>query len=119
MKTAEMGETAQYNSQIHPLQRNKKLAEATMKIGYAYFTGEGVEQNHESAFEWYFKAAEKGEPIAQAMVGNLYEFGTEGIAVDLVQAMHWYQKSDVQISGGTSDAIERLRRIRCSSCSRW
>ena len=46
----------------------------------------------------------KGYVAAQFNVGYMLERG-EGTAVDLVQALHWYQKSAAQEN---IDAIERL-----------
>ena len=76
-------------------------------IGFAYFIGRGVEQNYESAFEWYMKAAEKGDKHAQNNVGLFYERG-RGCEIDLVQAMHWYQKSAAKENQSAIAAIERL-----------
>ena len=42
---------------------------------FAYSTGRGVEQNDESAFEWYTKAAEKDDAWAQHILGYFYEHG--------------------------------------------
>ena len=46
-----------------------------VNTGVAYHTGNGVEQNDESAVEWYIKAAEKGQLHAQY---NLGEYSSEG-----------------------------------------
>jgi len=53
-----------------------------INTGNAYETGNGVEQNAESAFEWYLKAAETCR-VAQYNVGLFYEAG-RGVDVDLV-----------------------------------
>lgn len=45
------------------------------RIGMDYDDGNGVEQNSESAFEWYMKAAEKGDLHAQFNVGFMFETG--------------------------------------------
>ena len=58
-----------------------------MNIGYAYDEGDGVEQNDESAFEWFMKAAEKGDEDAQLNVGEFYEEGI-GCEIDLVKAIN-------------------------------
>ena len=79
---------------------------AMINTGNAYETGNGVEQNAESAFEWYLKAAETCR-VAQYNVGLFYEAG-RGVDVDLVQAMHWYQKSAAQEYEPAIDSVERL-----------
>ena len=81
---------------------------AMVKTGFAYSQGRGVEQNDESAFDWFMKAAEKGDHQAQHNVGYFYEFGRGEVEMDLVQAMHWYQKSAAQENQGAMDAVERL-----------
>ena len=53
------------------------------------------------------KAAEKGDKNAQYNIGSSYEKGT-GCEIDLVQAMHWYQKSAAQGIQFAIDAVERL-----------
>merc|ERR1711865_200399 len=63
-----------------------------------------------SDFEWFLKAAEKGDQF-QGMnmyeLGLCYEEGT-GCEIDLDQAMHWYQKSAAQEYQDAIDAVERL-----------
>lgn len=55
----------------------------------------------------FLKAAEKGDELAQYNVGLFYDNGRE-VNVDLVQAMHWYQKSAAQGMQQAIDAVERL-----------
>ena len=69
--------------------------------------GDSVEQYDESAFEWFMKAAETGDQHAQHNVGYFYENG-RGCEIDLVKAMHWYQKSAAQEYQPAIDAVERL-----------
>ena len=44
-----------------------------VNTGVAYHTGNGVEQNDESAVEWYIKAAEKGQLHAQYNLGEYFK----------------------------------------------
>ena len=53
------------------------------------------------------KAAEKEDEHAQWAIGDFYEHG-EGVDVDLVQAMHWYQKSAAQGNQSAREDVERL-----------
>ena len=66
-----------------------QLAEAEFAIGELYFHGRGQAQDYSEALGWYKKAAAKGHPIAQHLMGGMYE---EGWAVgrDLIEAYKWY-----------------------------
>ena len=46
--------------------------EAQYSLGECYHSGEGLEQNDKSAFEWFEKAAEQGHIEAQYAVGKYY-----------------------------------------------
>ena len=86
---------------------NQEHVIAMFRIGVAFFNGRGVEQNDESAFEWFMKASEKGDKFGQFNVGVCFEEG-RGVDVDLVQAMHWYRKSAAQEYQQAIDGVERL-----------
>ncbi|WP_198022325.1 tetratricopeptide repeat protein [Candidatus Odyssella acanthamoebae] len=45
-------------------------AGAQSNLGGMYYKGEGVEKNAEKAVEWYQKAAEKGNALAQNFLKN-------------------------------------------------
>jgi len=79
-----------------------------VNTGYAYAIGDDVEANDESAVEWFLKAAEKGDQIAQHRIGYLYEKG-RGCEIDLVKAMHWYQKSAAQGFQPAIDSVESIQ----------
>ena len=49
------------------------IAEAQMKVGYCYATGNGVPKNLEEAAKWYRLAAEQGNAKAQITLGYYYE----------------------------------------------
>ena len=53
------------------------------------------------------KSAEMDDSLAQFMLGSCFEDG-EGVDVDLVQAMHWYEKSAAQGEEQAIVAVERL-----------
>ena len=48
--------------------------EAQFHLGMAYYKGDGIEENHEKAFEWWMKAAEE-EASAMCNLGVLYRDG--------------------------------------------
>ena len=50
-------------------------AEAQFNLGNIYYTGEGVTQDYELAFEWYQKAAHQGHTKAQFNLGTMYYNG--------------------------------------------
>ncbi len=70
-------------------------AEAQNKLGYMYFTGEGVAKNDQEAVKWFRKAAEQGHAKAQFNLGLSYSKG-EGVQEDDQKAIMWYQKAAEQ-----------------------
>jgi len=78
-----------------PPDKTRILAEsgnslAQHRLGYYYYTGKGVKQDHREAAKWYLKAAEKGELKAQTDIGSLYLKG-EGLPQDYKEAFKWFQ----------------------------
>ncbi|KAG0372470.1 hypothetical protein BGX24_000207 [Mortierella sp. AD032] len=65
---------------------------AQVALGDMCKHGRGVNQNFETAMNWYMKAAEQGDPIGQCNVGVLYRDGLGVEQSDLV-ARHWFQES--------------------------
>ena len=61
-------------------------------LGLAY-RGMG---NQAAALDAYRKAADRGEGMAQAFLGSLYENGTEGVPRNAKQAVAWYEKAAAQ-----------------------
>jgi hypothetical protein len=60
-----------------------------------YAQGQAVKRDLAKAFALAHTAAEKGNAIAQRVVGNMYDSG-KGIARDLKKAFEWYQKAAIQ-----------------------
>lgn len=46
-----------------------------LTVGEAYYTGDGVTQNLDEAFNWFSKAAAKGDNRAKLMIAAMYEKG--------------------------------------------
>ena len=44
-------------------------AEAQFHLGLAYYQGNGIEESHEKAFEWWLKAANQGVEVADYCLG--------------------------------------------------
>jgi TPR repeat protein len=78
--------------------------EKELKLGMAYFIGQGVVQDRKLAAFWYEKAAKAGDPVAQLQMGYLYQAGL-GVHRDEVLAVHWYQ---LAAAGGLTNAKVNL-----------
>ena len=70
-------------------------AEEYFKRGRCYERGEGVEKDLKKAVEWYTKAAEQGDAMAQNTLARCYKNG-EGVAKDLNKSVAWYTKAAEQ-----------------------
>ncbi len=57
---------------------------AQSQLAFAYLRGDGVEKNPLAALRWATQAAERGEPVAQYLLGTLYQKGPvrPGITAD-------------------------------------
>jgi TPR repeat protein len=67
--------------------------EAMLQLGRLFNRGEyGVPKDDAKAVEWYRKAAEKGNHVAQVNLGIMYEKG-HGVAKDEARAVEWYRKA--------------------------
>lgn len=50
---------------------------ASFKVARAYYSGNGVEQDHQKAMDWYQVSANQNEPSAQVGLGLKYAIGEE------------------------------------------
>ena len=74
--------------------------EAQVALGERYERGrEGALQDYLEAVKWYRAAAEQGLPLAQYLLGYMYEIG-RGVPQDYVQAHTWY---NLYSAGGAKD----------------
>ncbi|GAB5366593.1 hypothetical protein AAMO2058_001156500 [Amorphochlora amoebiformis] len=65
-------------------------AQAMYNLGLCYYSGVGgVSVNYETAYDWFFKAAEKGFPDAKFNLGVLCQLG-KGVPASQTAAMEWY-----------------------------
>ena len=69
--------------------------EAQKKLGYRYYSGDGVSQDMTEVVKWYRLAAEQGSALAQCNLGNCYYNG-EGVDKDMAQAVKWYRAAAEQ-----------------------
>ena len=68
-----------------------------------YNVGQGVAQNYTEAVKWYRRAAEQGNPVAQANLGRLYENG-QGVQQDYTLAHMW-----LNLAGTNFEEARELR----------
>ncbi len=72
--------------------RLSRNAEAYFKVGEGYFRGLGAPQDYGAALPYYQVAAEQGHPVAQYLIGSMFEAGW-GIERDLISAWVWYKQA--------------------------
>ena len=89
------------------------MAVSQRRMGICYTLGIGVEQNFETAFMWFTKAANGGDAYAQMWLALAYYNG-EGTEQNLTEAYKWAHKSAAQ---GREDAEALLQKINCSIAS--
>ena len=80
--------SAQYSELLKRAQDGD--AEAQTRLGGAYYSGNGVEQDFVEAIKWYRLAAEQGYADAQNYLGVAYDSG-DGVEQDFVEAVKWYR----------------------------
>lgn len=89
---------AQENEDMTSLREDaeKGEAEAQLKLAGYYALGQGgLEQSYEKTFYWTNKAAEQGNTVAQAIIGNSYFLG-RGVIQSDEKAFYWAKKSAEQ-----------------------
>lgn len=69
--------------------------EAQFALGFAYFSGDGVNKDDKEAFNWFKSSAEQGNKNGQFDVGFCYELG-RGAVKNIGKAIEWYKKSAEQ-----------------------
>ena len=67
-------------------------ADAQVKLGVAYYFGNGVAQDYVESVKWYRKAADQGDATAQLKLGLAYDEG-KGVTQDYAEAHKWYNLS--------------------------
>ena len=56
---------------------------------------EGVNKHHRKAFQWFCRAAEKGNKSGQYHLGMMYRNG-QGVSIDIKKAVYWLHLSAEQ-----------------------
>ncbi|QWD95415.1 sel1 repeat family protein [Polynucleobacter sp. MG-Unter2-18] len=80
-------------------------ATATYELFGCYLEGAGVPKDEQKAIELLKKAAEMGEPSAQAVMGIFISGGVHGFTQDQTEALHWFMKA---AQGGSAHGQLRL-----------
>ena len=77
---------------------------AQVMLGRCYESGLGVEQNMETALQWYALAAEQNDLEAQLLLAYAYQSGI-GVPQDGAKALHWMRRA---ADGGLPEAAYAL-----------
>ena len=78
-------------------------------LGVLYADGDGVPKDPGQAAQWYLKAAEQGNAVAQNNLGVLYADG-DGVPRDAVRAYAWYNLASAQGSAQAAQNRAMLQR---------
>ena len=68
---------------------------ASNMLGICCWYGNGVQKNQAAAIEWWRKAAEQNDGLAQIYLGDRYCLG-DAVAQDSAEAARWYRKAAEQ-----------------------
>jgi TPR repeat protein len=63
--------------------------DAQFALGDLFFHGRGVAHSYGTAIDWYRKAAHSGHPVAQHLMGSMYQRGW-GVDKDAAEAYKWF-----------------------------
>lgn len=74
---------------------NQEKAKASLKLGWMYFNGEGVQQDYKKAFMSFKESAERGNAKASWEVAKMYLTGV-GVTEDSKNAKVWLKKSFIR-----------------------
>jgi uncharacterized protein len=83
--------------------------EAQFNLAKNYEAGRGgLKKDYAEAKRWYLRAAEQGDPFAQASAAILFRFG-KGVAQDYVEAYKWFYLAASRTTGSDQESILELR----------
>ena len=77
-------------------------------MGDCYYYGRYVAKDQCKAFEYFTKAAEKGNVSAKYNIGFCYENG-QGVLHSKKKAIYWYEQASTDGHDGAKKALARLR----------
>lgn len=95
--------------------RLSRNPEAHFRAGEGYFRGLGVPQDYGTAVQYYLVAARQGHPIAQYLIGSMFEAGW-GVEQNLITAWVWYKRAEpgaarITAHEQTYDVAQAIERI--------
>jgi len=85
-------------------------ADAGSKLAYAYKLGVGVPKDDARALHWLVFSADLGAPLAQVVLGQLYEAGDNGTGKNPVIAYALYELA----AGGKTEEAREGRKARAA-----
>ena len=83
---------------IYQLFASKGDKDAQLKLGYMYEKGLGGKADAHDAFNWYSLSAEQDQPLAQYLLGRLYQMGHLDVQPDYALAKQWYSRAQSNYS---------------------
>ncbi len=91
---------------------------AQFALGNLYFHGRGVPHSYGQALGWYRKAAAKGHPVAQHVLGLMYKEGW-GLDRDPVEAFKWFslaipKRAEIQAQEANYDPVREREKLLVS-----
>jgi uncharacterized protein len=75
-----------------------------------FANGHGVAQDYAEAMKWYRKAAEKGDPEAEARLGLMYHDG-ESVPQEYSEGVEWNRKASEQGYAPAQRLLARLYQL--------
>ena len=94
------------------LAADQKNDRALYEMGYFFYTGYGeIEQNYDTAFQFFIKSSNQGSEDVFDWLGLCYEEGI-GVSVDLEESLKWYRKYLTHLGDNVSEEVtESIRRV--------
>jgi len=83
---------------------------AQRNLGVLYFLGQGVEQDHAAALQWFRRAAEQGTAESALKLAVMYVNG-QGLERDLVAAYQWARIAKDQGDPAADEWLASLPRL--------
>lgn len=94
---------------------NQNISKAKAMLGDAFSKGLGVPYDHQKSIDYFFEAAQEGDPSAQFIIGEMLEIfpdalDNKGIRADQIESssQYWFQKSESQGVNDAESAYEKL-----------
>jgi TPR repeat protein len=85
-------------------------ARAEEGIGFMYYTGRGVARDARHAAEYFYRAANQGEPTSQLLLAMMH-FRSDGVPKSTPLALMW---AELAMDGGQAEAYEISGKIKQS-----